>query len=79
MNINSIQVVDGSLQFVEQEYKVIATIEHTGEEIQTGHYRSYVLKNYTWYRCDDETVQELPKNSEKPIKNAYILILKKII
>ena len=79
MNINSIQVVDGSVQYVEQEYKVIATIEHTGKEIKTGHYMSYVLKNDTWYCCDDERVEKLPKNYEKHIENAYILVLKKVI
>ena len=72
-------VVDINTSHGTKIYKVIATIEHTGHEIETGHYMSYVLKNDTWYCCDDERVEKLPKNYEKHIENAYILVLKKVI
>lgn len=70
MNINTSQGVT--------KYEVIATIEHTGDELTSGHYMSYILKNDTWYRCNDESVQPM-SNSIDPIENVYILLLKKVI
>ena len=70
VNINTSQGVT--------KYEVIATIEHTGDELTSGHYMSYILKNDTWYRCNDESVQPM-SNSIDPIENVYILLLKKVI
>ena len=58
-------------------YKVIATIEHTGKEFQSGHYISYILKNGTWFLCNDQVIEPLAKNNEAPTKKSYILLLKK--
>ena len=61
-----------------EKYKVIATIEHKGHEITSGHYISYILKNDTWYLCNDEKVERLPTHSKAPTENIYILLLKKV-
>ena len=61
-----------------EKYKVIATIEHLGQDTKGGHYISYILKNDTWYCCNDMNVYALPANSKAPTKNIYILLLKKV-
>ena len=61
-----------------QKYKVIATIEHQGTELKSGHYISYILNNDTWYCCNDEAITILPTNSKAPTENIYILLLKKV-
>ena len=61
-----------------QKYKVIATIEHQGPELRSGHYISYILNNDTWYCCNDEAITILPTNSKAPTENIYILLLKKV-
>ena len=70
VNINTSQGV--------KKYEVVATIEHTGEELMVGHYMSYILKNGTWYCCNDESVEPMYNNID-PIENVYILVLKKVI
>ena len=70
MNINTSQGV--------KKYEVVATIEHTGEKLMVGHYMSYILKNGTWYCCNDESVEPMYNNID-PIENVYILVLKKVI
>ena len=70
VDINSTQGV--------QRYKVLATIEHRGDTLQHGHYVSYVLTETNWYECNDSNITKLTKESFKPTKNAYIILLKKV-
>ena len=57
-------------------YTVVATIQHIGETIRSGHYVAYIKKNDTWFRCDDERITV--SRDHKAVKNAYIVILQKI-
>lgn len=61
-----------------QRYKVFATIEHKGNTFERGHYVSYLLRNELWYCCDDSSVESLPNDDEKPTRNMYIVLLKKV-
>ena len=61
-----------------QNYKVIATIEHLGNDMKGGHYVSYILDNEDWYHCNNCEVNILPRNSKTPFENVYILLHKKL-
>ena len=60
-----------------KRYEVFATIEHIGDEMQMGHYVSYLADNGIWFKCNDSIVTQLPKEDESPTENMYILLLKK--
>ena len=78
VQINSLNNIDGNCQSVINEYKIIATIEHIGNKMENGHYQSYIFKNDHWIRCNDEELKQLPINCTDPIRNAYILMLKRM-
>ena len=67
-----------TLQGIER-YEVVATIEHIGEEMKSGHYISYIKRNNTWFQCNDTNIMPLANDDTSPIKNSYILLLKKAI
>ena len=78
VQINSENKIDGNWRSVINEYKIIATIEHIGNSKERGHYQAYILRNDQWICCNDEKLKQLPRNCTDPIKNAYILLLKRI-
>ena len=78
VQINSLNNIDGNCQSVINEYKIIATIEHIGNKMENGHYQSYIFKNDHWVCCNDEELKQLPINCTDPIRNAYILLLKRM-
>ena len=57
-------------------YEVVASIEHIGMQLQSGHYISYVNRDNIWYECNDERITPLGPESEAPTRKAYILLLK---
>ena len=56
-------------------YSVIATIEHIGSQITSGHYVAYIWKNDNWFCCSDDSIQKV--DSQKPTRNPYLVILRK--
>ena len=77
VQLTNLHVVNGSFINVETEYKVISSIEHVGNDLRSGHYKSYILRDNSWFVCNDDQIEVLPKNSKAPIENAYIFLLKK--
>ena len=58
-------------------YEVIATIEHLGETLQSGHYVCYKKLQNQWVKCDDEIISVIKDNYCCITENAYIIMLKK--
>ena len=58
-------------------YEPIATIEHVGQNLQHGHYVTYIKKDTIWIKCDDTRVTSIGFNVSTPISNAYLILLKK--
>ena len=56
-------------------YSVIATVEHIGLQISSGHYVAHIIKHGNWFRCDDTNIQKVDDHT--PTKKPYLLILKK--
>ena len=58
-------------------YKVIGSIEHIGTQIQNGHYVAYLLKDDTWFCCNDLTIEQI-NNTSTAIRKSYTVLLKKL-
>ena len=56
-------------------YKVIATVQHIGQNISQGHYISYILRNNVWLCCDDERITPLGADTNEPTRHAYLVLL----
>ena len=59
-------------------YKVVASIEHRGEELQSGHYVCHILKNDIWFTCNDNLITALKRGDQSPSQNAYLMLLSKM-
>ena len=62
-----------------KRYEVVATIEHIGKEMKSGHYISYIKRNNNWFLCDDTKITPLANDNTSPTKNSYIILLKEAI
>ena len=60
-----------------QKYEVIATIEHKGATLESGHYICYIKQNNDWYVCDDTHIGKITNDNDAPTKSAYMILLKK--
>ena len=67
--------VDLNLQDRTITYKVIASIDHIGEQIVQGHYVAHINHQNQWFRCDDDRIVPLGANSHEPTANSYIILL----
>ena len=56
-------------------YTVIATVEHIGSQISSGHYVAHIIKHDNWFRCDDVNIQKV--DDHIPTRKPYLVILKK--
>ena len=61
-----------------KRYEVVATIEHLGNKMKSGHYISYIKRNDNWFHCNDTNITPLV-NITSPTKNYFIILLKKAI
>jgi len=64
-----------NLQGRQLTYKVIASIDHLGEQPVQGHYIAHICHQNQWFRCDDERITPLGNTSNEPTINAYIILL----
>ena len=62
-----------------KRYEVVATIEHIGDEMKSGHYISYIKRNNNWFHCNDTKIMPLANDNTSPTKNSYIILLKEAI
>ena len=58
-----------------KEYELISIVEHHGESCHKGHYIAYGKRRGTWYRYNDENVEEVRKEEALARgKEVYILM-----
>lgn len=64
-----------------QKFAVVGIINHSGN-LKSGHYTALVLRDGTWYECNDNSIEKkadiFSSNTYSDGGNAYIVMLKKI-
>ena len=73
-NTNACSLVELPTPLGNVPYSVVATIEHIGDTIQSGHYVAYVKRGEHWLKCNDRTItvaDEIQATSQ-----SYVMILR---
>ena len=54
-----------------------AFLKHLGEDLSTGHYVAYILKDGMWYYCSDSTVKAGIDELPEACLNGYVYYYKR--
>lgn len=67
---------DSVTQYI--DYKLSSVIVHCGDSIHGGHYFCYILKENTWFKCDDSSVTQVKcEEAIQHYQDAYLLSYKR--
>ena len=68
---------DEKIDLGNDEFRIVAAIEHTGNTFKSGHYIANVKINQNWWKCNDTSVTRV-SGIEAKSNTISFLILEKI-
>ncbi|QVL57980.1 MAG: hypothetical protein KFB93_02555 [Simkaniaceae bacterium] len=70
--------IEQAVELEDEEYEVVAAINHDGATPTSGHYTSLVKTDDQWTHFDDETITEMKTpDAQSQLNLAYILVLRR--
>lgn len=66
-----------NLVIEEKSYRLVGTIQHRGNTVDSGHYTAHIRHHREWFRINDEVVQEI--GSDEVVEgNTYVLVFSRV-